>query len=199
MGMTVLPLSGNNKRLKGWGLVEILISMTIFGIAIIGITALNVKNLKTVRENELADQANKVMIAGLEYFKSPPQEVQELLMDTIKDDVEAADFVLNDETKTVDFSQGTRKYGFVSSLTFPDKIEPTKIPEGKCTKGGAGEVIFAGSDFRMCMHVLINKQSYGFQVVSSIIYFAESEWHTNSIVGYRPFTYEDTTPTPTSP
>jgi len=58
------------KQFKAFGLVESLVAMAVFGTAIIMITSLSAKSLRTVKENELADFANSIMVRSMEYVRS---------------------------------------------------------------------------------------------------------------------------------
>ncbi|MCA9383899.1 hypothetical protein KC909_06075 [Candidatus Dojkabacteria bacterium] len=58
------------KKVKAFGLVEALLALAIFGTAIIAATAVTIKSLRTVKNNELADFANSVMVRSMEYTRS---------------------------------------------------------------------------------------------------------------------------------
>ena len=179
-------------KLKAWGLVEILIAMTIFAVAIISITSLNARNYTIIKNNELADQANKVMISAVEYFKAPAANVQTFLTTNVTG-TEAKSFWLDVNSNVIDASRNDLQFQWISSTTPEDFAN--------CTNSSAYKVTFKAADgtisaFLVCLKVDIKKQNNGFQIVSYITYFLSSVPTTNSIVGYRPFTYLDTTPAP---
>lgn len=59
------------KRLAAFGLAEIIVALGIFGSAMVITIALAIGSLRTVKDNELADTANTIMIRSMEYLKSP--------------------------------------------------------------------------------------------------------------------------------
>jgi type II secretory pathway pseudopilin PulG len=58
-------------KMKAFGLAEIIVALGIFGTAMIATVAVAVSSLRTVKDNELSDLANSVVIRSIEYMKSP--------------------------------------------------------------------------------------------------------------------------------
>lgn len=56
---------------KGFGLLEVLVALVVFGTTMIVALALTVRSLKIIKENEQADLAAAFMVSSLEYAKAP--------------------------------------------------------------------------------------------------------------------------------
>lgn len=190
----MVPTQSNNKKIRGWGLVEILISMTIYAVAIITITSLNLKNYYIIRQNELADRANKLMIGAIEYFKSPAQEVQDLLAANLTSNGQAAEYVLTNTSRTVDIE---------SSATPVDwQFQASGSTSIACKSGASSQVSFKYSvkstkvtdNFLSCIYVLVVKGTTGYTITANLSYqksSSASELVSSSLIGFRPFTYYD--------
>lgn len=56
---------------KAFGLAEVVVAIAIFGVVMVITISMTVAALRTVKDNELSDLANSIMITSLEYAKSP--------------------------------------------------------------------------------------------------------------------------------
>lgn len=173
-------------QIKAWGLVEILISMTIYAVAIVGITSLNARNYFMIRENELADRANKVMLSSMEYFKSPALEVQDMLITQFPSTNVTKSFYLNSDSNQIDLNSGSiNKMVWAVSANNP-----------VCNSSAVRRVYFILNDyssdnFLLCLRVEITRKPNGFMINSIIEYEKNGKLISNNLIGYRPFTYED--------
>lgn len=59
----------NNK--KAFGLLEALVAIAVFGMAIVLGLNLVVQSLKIIKDNQISDEATTFMVSTLEYVKSP--------------------------------------------------------------------------------------------------------------------------------
>lgn len=182
-----------NKK-EAWGLVEILIAMAIYAGAIIAITSLNSKNYYIIRENELADRANKLMLVASEYFKSPAQEVQEIYLNTtnLPSEDSTNSFILKGASRVIN----TKEAGVVANQW--ETISNQYGLPLHCTIDSPTAVTFRRDDgsidpFFICLRVDVKKGKNGYQITSKISYKrkSSSELTHNDLISYRPFTYID--------
>lgn len=180
----------SNKKMGGWGLVEILISMTIYAIAIITITSLNLKNYYIIRQNELSDRANKVMIGAIEYFKSPAKEVQDSLASALSTKGSTAYFVLNSGSKVIDVSNPTAIGWEVTTNTASATSCSTSSVANFKFKLNSTTV---ADNFLGCIYVRVTRESIGYSIQAVLTFQKDStsKLINSDLIGFRPFTYED--------
>ncbi len=194
--------NSQKNKIKAWGLVEIMISIGIFGVAIISITSLNARSFNKIKDNELTDQSNRIMISAAEYFKSPAQDVQDLLrtVPEVSTPSVPAYFKLPSTVNNpfvIDASNiesSNWRWEKVTSLPLPTTL-------GNCTAGSIYQIVFKSaatadsasltSGFLLCSQVVVEKRTYGYQITSNISYRVGGIDKTNQIKAYRPFTYAD--------
>lgn len=70
-------------KINAFGLVEVLVALAIFGIAFIAATAVTISSLRTIKDNEIADFTNSLMVRTLEYSKSDAVDYNTLTTGTL--------------------------------------------------------------------------------------------------------------------
>lgn len=60
----------SKKNYSGFGLLESVVAVGVFGVTIVMGLSLIVKSLRVIKENQVSDQAASVMISSLEYARS---------------------------------------------------------------------------------------------------------------------------------
>lgn len=192
----------NRKKLAS-GLIEMLIAMAIYGFAVIGITALNADNFRTIKDNELEDLANQHMIKSLEYFKAGTtggpgtiqQKIEDALADTTKNN--------NPLDTTVCFKVDSRLDSTTNYLTLTQVNESSLVcnlirdcpPIYKMT---ADNEELKG--FQFCNQIVVTKVNVGsesgYRITSRINYKLGNRipsggetYFVNEIIGFRPFTF----------
>jgi hypothetical protein len=204
-----------NKKMKAYGLVEILISMAIFAVAIISITSLNAKNFKQIKANEISDLSNKLMVSTLEYMKSPSTGG---VVESIQDKMEAA--LLNDLDGVVCFYiAGDIMNIWAAEIYANFQIEPTtlncdvnaaslttsnyRLQPNSCTSSsvyliGTTDTVLQG--LKICNQIIVKRDaiSRGYLLISRVAYekgvydsTTNSSFGVNEIFGFRPYTYEE--------
>ena len=179
-------------KLKAWSLIEILIAMTIFAVAIIGITSLNAKNFLVIKRNEQQDQASRVMISVLEFFKSPTKESQTTIINKLGSTAPGVPIHLIVNTNDSNYSDI-----FVDTPFNWKEAAWTSGALVDCTASTAnGRIGFKSSGFsdgfHICLQTDIQKQSYGYLITVKMLYLdSANALVTKSLIGYRPFTYVD--------
>lgn len=66
------------KKLYGFGLLESIVAIAVFGVTIVIGLSLIAKSLGIIKENEVSDQAAAFMVASLEFTRSPLKDPGEL-------------------------------------------------------------------------------------------------------------------------
>jgi Tfp pilus assembly protein FimT len=189
-----------NKKLKASGLIEMLIAMAIFAVAIVAITALNAKNYQQIKTNEITDVANRIMVSNLEFMKAPTtttnlgssgQGIQELLESYLSS---PSDIVCFKPTAPLD---NITNFDVVQ-VTTPCSIT-TKI--NKCDTSNSAYKLTAPSSTALaglwiCNQIIVRMDPIqrGYIINSVIVYQTPKSSPTdpvvNEIIGFRPFTYE---------
>ena len=72
----------NKKHKKGFGLLESMIAIGVFGVTIVIGLSLIVKSLAIIKDNQISDQSASFMVSSLEYVKSPNFELDTILNGT---------------------------------------------------------------------------------------------------------------------
>lgn len=171
-----------HNKIKGFGLFEILISLVLFAVGVIAVTSLNAKTYKIIKNNELADFADRTMVKSLEYFKTPTtSDVQAQIEGWTGTSPFRANTYI---TSIVDESSGltfSLKDNLFAPISICDSTSSFKL---KTTVGS----IYEG--FNICEQTIIEKKINGYKITSRIVYDIGSETKINQLIGYRPFTYE---------
>lgn len=200
-----------NRKLKAAGLIEILIAMVIFAIAIVAITSLNAKNYRQIKANEITDLANKLMVSSLEYLKAPTTNTLE--GNGIQEQLEA--FFQDDPTKDyicirVDGEIDSNDFN-ITKVTCPNDplTSANRLKFDECTNGSEyllDSSIGSGLEgITICNQIVVEKQLStsvpgrpdGYKIISRVVYKTpiwnkdnESYFYINEIFGFRPFTFE---------
>jgi type II secretory pathway pseudopilin PulG len=66
-------LTNHSKYLPALSLVEVLVVLGLVSVSMVGIAGINVRSQIAVKDNELIDAANGIMLQALELAKSPTQ------------------------------------------------------------------------------------------------------------------------------
>lgn len=191
--MATIQSTKSNKNFSAWGLVEILISMAIYAVAIVSITSLNAKNYYKIRENELADRSNKLLISAVEYFKSPAQDVQIRYLNPIPVAGHFS-YVLDSTSREIKLiTAGNEVEAFVWE---PKSDVGYRAKLASCDTNSATRVTYMLTDtqadpFLTCLRVDIDRKENGYKISAWMRYLRGGEWVDTNIIGYRPFTYVD--------
>ena|SRR3989304_8329648 len=157
------------KKIKAFGLVEILVSLVIYGVAVIAVTSLTINSYRTIKDSELSDFANSVMVRGVEYFKSA-------------------------DTLTILPTSGKKSFIISSDLGNPSSpFSMTEIPGitdkiTACSTGSQFHVTISGNEgFLLCNQILISKLSSNDYLIDSVIVFQLSRRvEQTELLGFRP-------------
>jgi hypothetical protein len=170
------------KNEKAFGLVEVLIGLAIFGTAIIAATSLTVKSLRIVKDNELADTANGIMIKTLELAKYPETDTK---FPGLSDDGSKKIYYLTGNID--DFNQLN-----FDNLTFIKKtseLNTDGIPSTDCISqtGNQIKVNFEGiSGLIVCNQIVFERLDSGnYEVSSRVIFQTAKEVREAEIKGFK--------------
>lgn len=162
----------NQQSRNAFGLVEIIVAIAIFATAMIATVSLAIGSLRTVKDNELADTANAVMVGSMEYMKSP-----------------AAVPVLNQLTA------GRREFAFsVSSEIDTENPNLTTLRQmdqadviNTCSDSSEYRVVLRDfPDFLVCNQILLQQAAGNSFEIRSIVYYQTSKGISrNELIGYR--------------
>jgi type II secretory pathway component PulJ len=179
----------HRKKIFGFGLFEILISLAIFAVGVISITSLNVKTYRVIKNNELMDFADRTMVKALEYFKSPTtndlQNMIELEMNAQGNTTKSINYSI-DSNSLVD--DGT-------VLNFVKRSYDATSLISTCTNGSlyklstSPDSLYSGFD--ICEQIIIEKKVNGYKITSRVVYSIDTGTKINQLIGYRPFTYAE--------
>lgn len=168
----------NNKKIKAFGLVEILVSLVIFGIAVIAVTNLTVSSYRIVKDNELSDMSNSLMLRGMEYFKSAKS-------------ITALSAITAGSTVYFKINSGIgTEVGNPAADPSTDNL-PVLVAGGaitSCTEGSAYKVyVYNFSAFLLCNQIAVTKTATNdFIIKSTVIYQKSRQMATGELLGYRP-------------
>jgi hypothetical protein len=190
----LLFISPNIKKtLKASGLIEVMIAMTIFAVAVITITSMNANNYRTVKDNELEDLANQQMIKAMEFFKSPTtgnaaNSLQRILILDIPNIGNIACYTI---ITPIDATQTT-----LSILLRGNTLAAcAKITSCNTTPNYDLQFGTNSNAFPICNQIIVVKKSYGYEVTSRIAYKLgikqppAGTHFVNELIGFRLFTY----------
>ena len=171
-----------HNKIKGFGLFEILISLALFAGGVISVTSLNVKTYGIIKNNELADFADRTMVKALEYFKTPTTNDVQVQMEGWTG---TSPYIANTYITSIVDESSELIFAFKDHLIAPisscDPASPFKL---KTTVGSLYE------GFNICEQTIIEKKINGYKITSRVVYDIGSETRINQLIGYRPFTYE---------
>jgi type II secretory pathway pseudopilin PulG len=168
------------KKQKAFGLVEIIISLAVFGTAIIATMSLTVRSYVTVKNNELGDLANSIMISSSEYFKSPNAKTILPAAGT------SGSFYFN-LTSPININPGTQT---VTNLSFNRQTQ-TSQKINTCDSGSAYKVAFTNTtglpnNFILCNQVIIQPQADGsYMILSEVVFNTSKGLDQSELIGYR--------------
>lgn len=166
-----------SKKIKAFGLVESLLALAIFGTAIISATAVTIKALKTVRDNEMADFANSIMIRSLEYTKSSS--------------VTNADFIHTTSPAMYRLTGDVTDLNAQIDIQYVGITQNNILDRNQC-EGNPDYLVNLSSnpdlaDLVICNQIIINNTQNGnYEITSRIIFqTGDSEFELNEITGYK--------------
>jgi len=182
------------RNIKAFGLVEILVGLAIFSTAIIATVTIAVNSYKAVKNNELADLANSVMIRSVEYFKSP-SSIGSLTPAGSATSTAPVYYKLN-----VTISPETTGTDSLSFVRVTTNVQPLT----ECTESSEYRVNFSStqnlesSTFLLCNQIIVEPLTEGGYIIKSrIVYQTSKGTETAEILGYRqPSSAQTPTPTP---
>lgn len=190
-----------NKNFKASGLIEMMIAMSIFAVAIVAITSLNARNYRQIKANEITDFSNKLMVSSLEYLKSPTTSSDEGVQDIIENALNQSNtgyacFKLIEKVNSIDYS--------LSSVLQSDCNINIRIDKNGCTANSVYKVSINSTinpnlaGLNICNQIIVKKDilNKGYFLISRVVYQSpiiqedNSYFLLNEIFGFRPFTYE---------
>jgi prepilin-type N-terminal cleavage/methylation domain-containing protein len=165
------------KLLKAFGLVEVLIAIAVSGVVMVGAVQVSAKTLRQIKENELRDSANGVLLQSLEIARSPVEfRVLDLLGTA-------------NEKK---FRLGT-KAGSSASLTLIETSYAGNM--STCSETAEIRVTTADPNFVLCNLITIKDVTAAsdkqlglkrtFEVHSQITYMLSNKTFTDELYTYR--------------
>lgn len=176
-----------HNNINGFGLIEILISLAIFAIGVISVTTLNVRTYRVIKNNELADFADRTMVKSLEYFKTPTtSDVQAQIEGWLSTSPDNRLNCYISPFSIVDDSGELLFLPYDYSSTLYENCD-SSIPQVYKLKTKVGS-LYEG--FNICEQIIVEKKSNGYKITSRVVYNIDSETKINQLIGYRPFTYE---------
>jgi len=193
-----VPIQIINKKLNASGLIEMLIAMAIFAIAIVAITSLNAKNYQQIKTNEITDIANRIMVSNLEFMKAPTtttnlgssgQGIQELLESYL---TTPSDVVCFKPTSPLDNITNFD----VAQVTTPCPAKINRCDTSNTAYKLANPTNSVLSGLWICNQIIVRMDPVqrGYVINSVIVFQTPKSSPTvpvvNEIIGFRPFTYE---------
>lgn len=170
---------------KAFGLAEVIVAIGIFGTVMVVTVSMTVAALRTVKDNELADMANSVMVTSLEYVKSPAgfEAIQSTVPSTgalktykIKtslynpDNPSFTDFQLETTTET-------------NRITTCDDSSPFLVKIAESSPTGAQASL---NNFKVCNQILIQTASNQTVTITSVVVYVISDRVVVSeLVGFK--------------
>lgn len=159
------------KKYRAFGLVEALIGIAIFGVAIVVATAVSIDSLKQVKENEVADFANSVMVQTLEFSKS-----NKVALTTLQG---------NGNT-----FQAFKIDGSLENITgISLQNDTTKLASNACSTTSPYYINIDWPEYTestLCNQIIVEATSSGnFKITSRVVYSLEDEVRVSEILGYR--------------
>jgi hypothetical protein len=169
-------------RLKAFGLAEILIGLAITGGVLITITSVGLSAYRQVKDNELGDYANNVMLMGVEFFKTPLSDVS---------DKKSAAYLLS----KLDLNT-TGIFIITSNIDVPEAFTIERVTNNitdigelkECDDGNAYQIKFdtESNKFKLCNKIIVVKSSNGYFITSYIAYrTGRGVLKTSQVIGYR--------------
>jgi hypothetical protein len=167
------------RNLTAFGLVEVLIGLAITGGVLISITSIAVSAAQMVKNNEIGDFANNLMLVGVEYFKAPAQDSSKppgSFLSTINNNAPTKIFKI----QTIDLSRG------IDSVSLATVSVIDVNPLSDCSIGNNFRVTIADTKYIVCNKIVVEKEGSGFIITSYITYRTmNGELRSAKIVGYR--------------
>jgi hypothetical protein len=172
-------------KLKAFGLAEVLIGLAITGGVLITITSVGLSAYRQVKDNELGDYANNVMLMGVEFFKTPLSDVTDTksaayLLSKIDNNTTGV-FIISSEID-VAVDDATQ---FAITRT-QDSTDTTELK--KCDVDDNYQVNFDNvkNKFQLCNKIVITRSSSGYFITSYVAYkTGRGVVKTSQIIGYR--------------
>lgn len=164
------------KKYRAFGILEVLVAIVIFGTTFLLATMVTVKSLKTVKENELTDLANSIMIRTMEFAKSPAISVNSLQ----NGNAEPWSFYLDGDISDPQVSLNASQIIYDSSIS--EKIKT-------CDESSQFKVDFtaSGSLFLICNQIFVETipSSTSLKVTVRVVYLLSDGLHFSEVKGYK--------------
>ena len=175
-----------NFKLKAFGLVESLVAMAVFGTAILMITSLSAKSLKTVKENEIADFMNSIMVRSMEYVKSDQVTVGSPGSDfTVPLPVY---FKIEGDITDSDITTLSVVDGTVVQESFRRKTNTDPGNLEDCSKTSEYLLNIDQEDWRdmiICNQLYIEPDGDNYSIISTVVYKGIDEYKINQMRGFK--------------
>jgi hypothetical protein len=172
-------------KIKAFGLAEILIGLAITGGVLITITSVGLSAYRQVKDNELGDYANNVMLMGVEYFKTPLSNLTDTtsaayLLSKIDNNTTAVFIITSDIDVAVD---DAKQFKITRILNSTDTTELKK-----CDVDDQYQINFDNvkNKFQLCNKIVIARSTSGYFITSYVAYkTGRGVLKTSQIIGYR--------------
>lgn len=179
-----------NRTQNAFGLLEVVISIAISGVILLGSMNVALKGLQVVRLNEIKDIANGILLRSLEFARSPSSDLN--LTELIQNGANTYSFAINANPLSTD----PKKQASSDLLKLISSANDPKITT--CGDPSTADYLVAvgnkndNAPFQICNQIQIKKLTApatalqnDFSIVSTVIYVYNNQQVSDSLVSYR--------------
>ena len=185
----------NKHKTNGFGLAEVLVGLAITGGVLITIMSVAISAYRQVKNNEMGDYANNVMIMSVEYFKTPISDVTKepaSILNAItlgKYQVFKINGYLNDDAANFQVIQTSPQPLSLIDGNLPDDVAKdldscsSLNPDYFFVRVNSND---QASQIQLCNKIVIAHDINGYRILSIIAYQkTRSELVSSRIIGFR--------------
>lgn len=172
---------------KAFGLVEALLALAVFGTTIIAATSVTIQSLRTIKDNELADFSNSVMVRSLELAKSNTATIQGSGQNSTAENLTSGFpgpwvFSIAGDLDDLDGD-----LTLVRQQAVADRIQPdTSTSTLAAFQVDAQNQIIQSYELYNQIYIQEIENSDNLEIISRIVYTTGNEYVVNEIRGYKP-------------
>jgi hypothetical protein len=182
MELLALWVKQNNK-IKAFGLAEILVGLAITGGILITIMSVAMSTYRQVKDNEMGDVANNVMVMGVEYFKTPVSDISKEPAKTLNA-ITVGQFKVFKVLSSVDDDPKNFQLKEVTNVV--SGTETNDLTDCSATSDYAVKFKNATDKFVLCNKITVTRTASGYNIFSTVIYKTiRGDLRTSHIIGIR--------------